>query len=60
MINDSTSSHINHVIRLKPRCIDSIVKDFNAGFPQEHADELGPKTTRELIAKQREDNEDIR
>ena len=60
-INDTGTAHINNVIKLKkpPTSIVEISKMISDGFPDEHFDELGPSTHREIIAKQQDEFEII-
>lgn len=44
-----------NVTRTKPRSIEMIAAQVHAGFPIEHAEQIGPSTQRELIADEIED-----
>ena len=44
---------------MKPRGIQSIIDSEQAGFPEEHSDELGPYTHRELVEQRNDELDEI-
>ena len=60
VINDTGSSHISHVTKTNlpvrgfdlpiATSIEMLKADRNMGYPEEHIDEIGPQTHREIAA----------
>ena len=71
VINDTGSSHISHVTKtnnmpvrgfdlpINTTSIEMLKADRNMGYPEEHIDEVGPQTHREIAAQREEAFENI-